>query len=176
MAQIHGQDWEKARNIAILYWLLDTGGRVSGLINATMQNLNLEEGLIETEEKGKLVTEFLNTPTLHALNVWLSYRANFDPQSDHIFLSYQTKSGMTRSALYGVLRVLAKEAGLGDERKNPQSFRHAFARDFLQNGGELTQLAGILHHTSIWVTATYYTRWNTKELKRAHTQNSPIKS
>jgi site-specific recombinase XerD len=50
-AMDYGTDAQRARNVAILYWLRDTGGRVGGLLNATMENLDLVEGIVETREK-----------------------------------------------------------------------------------------------------------------------------
>lgn len=173
-ALVHGDSAQRARNVAIIYWLRDTGGRVGGLLNAKLEDLNINDGIIETTEKGKTVQEFLNPETLRVLSVWLSYRGDFaKPECKFIFVGFTSGHGvcgnkMTRSGIYNLFRSLARQAGVKYEGMNPHAFRHAYARDYLLEGGELTQLAGILHHTSIWVTATYYTRWNITELKKAH--------
>lgn len=172
-AGLHGGPWLQARNLALLYWLRDTGGRISGALNATMANIDLEQGIVVTEEKSKTVTRFFSSVTVEALRAWEGYRQELDPQDEHIFISDSNKIGLTRSAVYGIFNYLAKDAGISG-RKNPHSFRHAFARDFLRNGGELTQLAGILGHTSITVTYNYYARWNTRELQSAHDKFSPL--
>lgn len=174
-AQVMGTDWQRARNVAILYFLRDTGCRISGLINAQMSSLDLEHGIVETFEKGKNITLYINAPTIQVLKNWLDYRSDFKPITEHIFISKRTSQGLTRESIQHILQHLADLAKI-DDRHNPHAWRHGFARDFLKNGGEITQLAGIMHHSSIWVTTNYYARWDMRELKQAHTDNSPIKS
>jgi site-specific recombinase XerD len=170
-----GEEWERARDVAILYYLRDTGGRVGGLVNTRLPNMDLKAGEISTVEKGRNVQLYINPPTIQAIKHWLSYRAALQPITDHLFISKRTKQGITRQGIARMLNRLAERAGVQD-RRNPHSFRHAFARDFLKAGGEITQLAGIMNHSSIWVTTNYYARWNDAELRGAHAANSPINS
>ena len=171
----NSEEWEQVRDIAILFYLRDTGGRVGGLANVTLSNVDLKSGEIETIEKGKNVKKYINVPTIASIKAWLSYRETLQPLSDHLFISKWTRQGLTRQGVARMLNRLATMGGITD-RRNAHSFRHAFARDFLKAGGEITQLAGIMNHSSIWVTTNYYARWNDQELHAAHTKNSPINS
>ncbi len=170
-----GEDWQRARNVAILFFLRDTGCRIGGLVNAQLPGLDLDHGIIETYEKGKNITLYINAPTIQAIRMWLDYRPIFRPLTEHVFISHRTNQGITRLGVQHMLYKLARIAHV-DDRSNPHAWRHAFARDFLKNGGEITQLAGIMHHSSIWVTTNYYARWDMRGLKEAHTKNSPINS
>jgi len=167
------EKWLKTRNLALLYWLRDTGGRLSGALNATVGSVNFDKNLIETYEKGKSSTKFISPVTAEALKDWLECRAELKPKNDALFISAKSRQGITRSGIYGLFNHLARTANIS-ARMNPHSFRHAFARDLLLGGGELTQLAGILGHSSTVVTSTYYTRWNIRELQAAHDKYTPV--
>ena len=170
-----GEDWQRARNTAILFLLRDTGCRVGGLTNALLPNLDLERRVLETTEKGKVINLFFTEPTKHMIETWLEFRSTLQPVSDHLFIAKHTRGQLTRGGFTMMLRSLAQKAGIED-RRNPHSWRHAFARDFLLDGGEFTQLAELMHHSSIWVTFNYYARWNIKHLHTAHDAHSPIKN
>ena len=166
-------EWERARDIAMLYFLRDTGGRVGGMTNTMLPNIDLKSGEIETIEKGQHVKLYLNEPTIEAIKIWLTFRPQLEPITDHLFTANRSARGLTRGGVRWILNKLSARAGITD-RHNPHAFRHAFARDFLKAGGEITQLAGLFHHSSIWVTTNYYARWNDKELRSAHAAHSPI--
>lgn len=163
--------WERARNVAMLYMLRDTGGRVSGLLNADLDNINLTDARLTTTEKGKPRTLYLSEPTVAAIREWLCYRHQVHP-TDYKLFSGARGNGISRSGVYHVLDRLAA-AGHVDGRRNPHSFRHAFARDSLKNGADLSQVSQLMGHTSIVVTADYYARWDDKELQAVHQRCSP---
>lgn len=167
------EDWERFRNVAIMYYLRDTGGRVGGMCRVELSSINLDDGTVETVEKGRNVKLYINSPTIQAIRRWLEYRDEIKPVTDHLFISKRTKQGMTRQGVLRMLNRLAQRADVSG-RVNPHAWRHAFARDFLKNGGELSQLAGLMNHSTIWVTSNYYARWNDRELHEAHLNNSPI--
>lgn len=171
-AQITGPDWMRARNTAIIYWLRDTGGRVSGLTSARVGGLNLVRGTIETTEKARPVTLYLNPPARKALRIWIRHRIQLNPETDHVFVSNKTRCGLTREGIRHILNSLASLANVTG-RHNPHSFRHAWARDFLLSGGELSKCSQLLHHSSIAITDLYYARWYDRELRAAHAKHSP---
>ncbi len=59
-------------------------------------------------------------------------------------------------------------------RFNPHAFRHAFARDMLDNGADLATVSQLLGHRSIETTARFYARWSDEELHRKHQRFSPL--
>ncbi len=59
-------------------------------------------------------------------------------------------------------------------RVNPHAFRHAFAREFILNGGDIETVSQILRHTQITVTKEFYAVWSTEELKGEHDRFSPV--
>lgn len=168
----YGPPWERTRNVAILYTLRDTGGRIGGLVNAEVQNLDLYNGYLVTREKGdQLRILFLNAPTVGALTKWLPCRQTLEPVDHHLFIT-ATGTGLTRKGFYSSIRTIAKAANV-EGRYNPHAWRHAFARDSLRAGADLSQVSQMMGHSSIVVTADYYARWADHELKQTHRRVSP---
>jgi site-specific recombinase XerD len=169
-----GEGWERARNLAMLYLLRDTGGRIGAVLNVDMDNLDLMAGKLFTKTKGdKPITLYINPPAIDALREWLNMRSHLEPVERKVFITLKG-TGMTRSGFYSMLGRLIDAAGLrGVGRVNPHSFRHAWARDALTHGADLTRVSQTLGHTSLRVTGDYYARWTDGELKTSHAQHSP---
>jgi len=159
------------RDTALLLCLRDTGCRISGIASLKLDKLDLASRRAEVKEKGKANIVYVSPITIRALKRWLKVRAKLEARSTHLFISGKTGKGLTRSGIHQLLNRLARDA-LG--RHNAHSFRHAFARDWLKRGGNLSTLSEILHHSTIVITATYYARWDDGELKEAHAKYSPL--
>jgi site-specific recombinase XerD len=176
-ASITGDDWERARNVAFLCLMRDSGGRLGGLLKAQISDLNLEAGvLVTTEKSGQLRTLLFNGATRDALRAWLEHRNKIHPRGEFLFIGGWGKSlgkGLTPSAVYNMLKRLAKVAGVEGQRFNPHSFRHAFARDSIMAGADLSEVSQLMGHSSIVVTADYYARYLPAELRKVHQRTSP---
>ena len=57
---------------------------------------------------------------------------------------------------------------------NPHAFRHAFAINYLMNGGDLGTLSKLMGHSDVSVTIEYYGRLALSDLQEKHRQHSPI--
>lgn len=162
----------RARNIAIIYLFRDSGGRLGGIAQADIDNLDLERRRLEITGKGKKINvlRFAKT-TADALREWLLARRLLNPLDNKLFIS-EHGTGLASSTYNSILRNLAVRAAVSG-RYNPHSFRHGFARDTLRAGADLSQVSQLLHHSSIVVTADYYARWADEELQEIHSQYSP---
>lgn len=171
-----GENWERARDVALIYLLRDTGGRVGGLVTCRLGDLDLRRGFVMVTEKGNIQRPlFLTHVTVEALKTWLDWRPFLDPPEDYIFVGISGEA-LSTQGIRRALQRIAKRAQITGERYNPHSFRHAFARDSLQNGAELSQVSAMLGHTTTSVTSAYYARWTNGELKKSHNQYSPVLS
>jgi len=72
-----------------------------------------------------------------------------------------------------MIRRRAKEAGISG-RVNPHAFRHAFARDYLLNGGDLATVSELMGHSGLDVTKDNYAIFNVRELQAKHALYSPM--
>lgn len=169
-----GYKWERARNLALLYMLRDTAGRLSAILTADIDNLDLNDGKLHVREKGdRPHVLYLNTPTIKAVRTWLKLRLTLEPKDNSLFIS-QHGTQLSRSGFYSVLERLRIVACLqGKGRTNPHAFRHAWVRDFLKGCADLSRASQMVGHSTVRVTADYYARWADGELKNAHSQYSP---
>ena len=72
-----------------------------------------------------------------------------------------------------LLRRHATSAGVTG-RVNPHAFRHAFAREYILNGGDLASVSGMLGHSRIAVTKQFYAVFQAEELRAKHEVFSPV--
>lgn len=159
------------RDRAILAFLADTGCRSGGILSLELERLNLEEKYAIVYEKyDKKRKVFFTKATKLLLQQWLLVRPK---HTNSVFVSMNTGEALTNSGLNQVLRRLKKRAGVTGHTY-PHSFRHAFARSYLKNGGDLATLSRLLGHGDISVTSDYYAIFDDDELSDAHSKHSPI--
>ena len=158
-----------ARDRALLLILRDTGCRASEICGLRIQDVDFEKRTVLVRGKGDRERfAFLSASTCRALQIWLNHRASQAPD-DWLFIS--KKGPCTRSTIYLILRRIAKRAGILG-RFNPHSFRHAFGRDWLLDGGDLSSLSDVLGHADL-ETTKIYSVFTAPELQALHKQHSP---
>ncbi|GHO75257.1 hypothetical protein KSD_30280 [Ktedonobacter sp. SOSP1-85] len=54
------------------------------------------------------------------------------------------------------------------------TFRHTFARMFLENGGDVYKLSVLLGHSSVVVTENYLKDFESRSARRVQSKHSPI--
>lgn len=161
------------RDRALLLFLADTGARVGGLVGLELDDLDLDQSMAWVTEKGnKRRAVYLSGETVAALQAWLLVRPAASSQA--VFTSlHKTRGGLTREGVTLVLRRLKQRAGVTGP-VNPHAFRHAFAREYLRNGGDLATLSDLMGHSDIQVTATSYAVFLPDELQERHRRFSPV--
>lgn len=163
---------EDVRDRAVILLLADTGCRVGGLCSLTLESLDLPNRcamVIEKGQRGRQV--YFTEMTAVTLALYLSVRPESD--SPALFLS-ASGTALTTNGVRLMLERVGKRAGVKG-RVNAHSFRHAFARSFLRNGGNLAALGRLLGHTpGSPITAKYYAVWDDRELQEFHERYSPL--
>jgi integrase/recombinase XerD len=159
-----------ARNRAILLLLLDTGCRAAGLCKLTMDDLEMDEGRALVTEKGSKTRWVIFTQrTASALRAWFRYRQPIK----WVFYDIETLKPLKPNGLYQLLRRIAKRGGV-EGKFNPHSFRHLFAKHYVQSGGDLATLSRLLGHRDVSTTVSHYTIFTREELRQKHEQHSPV--
>lgn len=163
---------EDVRDRAIILLLADTGCRVGGLCGLTLSDLDLPNQCATVIEKGNRGRRiYFTAVTADMLALYLAVRPA--GECDALFLS-KTGSALTTNGVRLMLERVGKRAGVKG-RVNAHSFRHAFARSFLRNGGNLAALGRLLGHApGSPVTARYYAVWDDRELQEYHERYSPL--
>jgi len=159
------------RNRAIMALLYDTGCRRSGIVTALMDELDMENMRMIVHEKGRKTRAVNFTEiTVPILQEWLDIRS---PRVETIFYSMTTFNPLTGSGLTQMFKRLKKKAGLKG-RISPHAFRHAFAREYLLNGGDLETLRKILGHETIETVSLNYAVFTEQEAQDQHGKFSPM--
>jgi site-specific recombinase XerD len=138
-----GKGFEARRDTALIMLLLDTGARRDELMNRKLTDLDLELDVLLVLGKGRRERTLpFGRKTALALDRYLRVR---DRHKDaHLpWLWLGLRGQLTRWGLVMMLHRRGRQAGLPD--LHPHQFRHAFAHQWLAEGGaevDLMRLAG----------------------------------
>lgn len=164
-----GDDLVGVRNRALLAFLIDTGCRAGGLLALRPDDVDIQRRRAIVTEKGdKTRTVFFTEWTADVLSAWFAQRL----PARTVFYNFETLEPLTNSGLRGILKRLAKRAGVTG-RVNPHSFRHCFAREYLRAGGNLATLSKEMGHRDTKTTIDHYTIYTEDEIGESHEQFSP---
>ena len=162
------------RDRAMLEVLYATGLRVSELVALTLQQVNVNQGVLRVTGKGnreRLVPlgaeaiEWLQRFTRTARGELLGAR-----QTDFLFPTRRA-TRMTRQAFWHLIKRYARLAGI-DKPLSPHTLRHAFATHLLNHGADLRAVQEMLGHADI-STTQIYTHVDQKGLKSMHQKFHP---
>lgn len=168
------------RDYTIILLLLDTGIRVSELCGLTLDHVYLSvinEAFIKVLGKGRKEREVGIGPDV-AQYLWKYINLHRHPRSSNDQTLFINIFG-DRLTLYGVEQMLEeveKRAGISGVRVSPHTFRHTFARMFLENGGEVYKLSLLLGHSSVLVTENYLKDFISRNARQDQVKHSPVGS
>ena len=146
------------RDKAILEVLYATGIRVSELIEADVEDINLRMGFItcaEDQSRARIVP--LGRPARAAMETYIYesrdklLRDNEDEKA--LFVNYYGKR-ITRQGLWKILKEYGQKAGI-KHKLTPNIIRNSFAVHMLQNGADLKSLQELMGHEDISATQIY---------------------
>ena len=152
------------RNLAILLLLINTGLRVSEVTGLTLDDLTLSErkGEVVVRGKGSKVRRVpLNAECRKALRAYLAKR----PEADHrvVFVGQRGEPLGWLGVEY-LMATLGRQAGL--EHLTPHVLRHTFAKNLIDSGVSIDQVATLLGHRNL-TTTMRYTKPSQQDLARA---------
>lgn len=85
------------------------------------------------------------------------------------------KGPLHRSAVYDIVRIYMKRAGVSGPKLGPHRLRHAFGKAYLVAGGDLRSLQQIMGHASI-TTTEQYTALTRADIVAKHHQFTLLRS
>lgn len=148
---------ESPRNRAILETLYGSGIRVSELTDARLSRLNMEEGCLIVEGKGKKQRLVPVSPVaIDLIREYLPWRdsLNIKPDARDIIFLNRRGGRMSRIMVFYVIRDLAAAAGIL-KTVSPHTLRHSFATHLLEGGASLRVIQELLGHESLETTEMY---------------------
>ncbi len=168
------------RDYTIILLLLDTGIRVSELCGLTMDNVfieSLDGAFVKVFGKGRKEREVGLSPET-AQHVWKYITVHRQPKSTEDMTLFINRFGkpLTPSGVDQLLYELEKRAAIEGVRVSAHTFRHTFARMFLENGGEVYKLSLLLGHSSVVVTERYLKDFLSRSARQDQSKHSPVVS
>jgi len=159
------------RDRAIFTVLLDTGLRVSELVDLTIADYNQQTGQLQIQHgKGnKRRVAFVGLSGRQAIWKYLAKRKLSTPKA-HLFAT-RTENKLDRIAVLRLVKRAALRAGV--DNAHPHKFRHTFAITFLRNGGTPLELQRLLGHEKL-DTVLIYVQLASADLAAAHVRASPV--
>lgn len=137
----------------VVRFLAATGARISELIQIKAEHLQL--GCMDLYSKGsKLRRIYLPEKLCIEALAWLELQGR---DSGFIFINRWGQQ-ITPRGISSQLKVLAKRYHIPPETVYPHSFRHRFAKNFLNKFNDISLLADLMGHESIETTRIYLTQ------------------
>lgn len=162
------------RDRTMLEVLYASGLRVSELVNLTVMQLNLQQGVIRVTGKGNkerlvpLGDEAMNWLQRYIQDVRL---ALLNGQTRDALFVTQRREAMTRQAFWYMIKRHAQSAGI-EKALSPHTLRHAFATHLLNHGADLRVVQMLLGHSDL-STTQIYTHVARARLKDLHARHHP---
>lgn len=163
LIEVCAQTTRPERDRAIVLVFLDTGLRLQELAGMQLSDVDLAGRRLTVRlskgGKGRVVP--ISSVAAHALAAWLVARP--EQAGPALF-------GLKRQGVYQLIIRLRRRAGL--EALAPHMLRHTFATFY---DGDIYDLAKILGHSDIKVTAEVYAHREAARLAAVHDARSPIR-
>ena len=142
----------------VVRFLAATGARVSELIQIKVEHIKL--GHLDLYSKGGKLRR-IYIPKVLKVEA-LSWLAGKNQDSGYIFLN-RYGNRITTRGISGQLKILAIRYGIDPAVIYPHSFRHRFAKSFLERCNDIAFLADLMGHESIETTRIYLRKTATEQ-------------
>lgn len=142
----------------VVWFLTATGARVSELLQIKAEHV--QQGYLDIYSKGgKLRRLYIPKSLRSEATAWLKER---NLESGYLFLN-RFGERITTRGIAQQLKIFAKKYGIPTAVVYPHSFRHRFAKNFLERFNDLALLADLMGHESIETTRIYLRRTATEQ-------------
>lgn len=153
------KDWYHLRDVSILLMFLNTGMRVSELVNLNHNSIQRDGPDIRVIIIGKGGKERmlkLNDKTSEALYMYLNLRPEIELHPEPLFIN-KSRKRISRKGVTELIRKYVREANLPPKTStiSPHKLRHTLATLLLTNGENMRVVQEILGHSSIQTTQIY---------------------
>jgi len=130
--------WEY-RDFVLTSLLIDTGMRIGEACNLRLEGLRLEERILHVEGKTGRRTVPMTVDMVRILRGWIKRRAvcRYAKDSPYVFVSKRAPKLNEGAIAQSFIKHRAK---LGLPRISAHTFRHAYATNYLEEGGNMEYL------------------------------------
>lgn len=143
-------NWE-LRNKLIINMLIDSGIRVSELVNIKLLDIDFIERAIKVKGKGnKERYVFFTSKTLKILNEWMDIHKSITI-CEYVFINYKGEQ-LSQRSVQKIIKKAGEQIGLD---LHPHMLRHTFATDLLNKGADIRMIQELLGHENLNTTQIY---------------------
>ena len=144
----------------IVWFMAATGARVSELLQIKAEHVNV--GYLDLYSKGgKMRRIYIPKKLCTEAAKWLKER---DLTTGYLFTN-RTGNRLSTRGIAIQLKHFAESYGINREVVYPHSFRHRFAKNFLEKFNDIALLADLMGHESIETTRIYLRRTASEQQK-----------
>ena len=144
------------RNKTMIKLFLDSGLRLSEMIDLKWNNINLQTGQLKVIQgkgnKDRII--WINEKVLDMLKKWRE-RQNDDIGDVELVFSTRRGDKLNARDVRKMVYTYTKKAGI-DKMVSPHTFRHTFASNLLRETNNLKLVQRALGHADITTTQIYY--------------------
>ncbi len=163
------------RDYTLMLVLLETGIRVSELCGLRVQDVH--DDYLRVVGKGNKEREVGVSPDVAKL-LWKyihHYRKPADDNEVRVFVNRYGQP-VTPNGVEQLLIDVKNRAGIEGVRVSAHTFRHTFARMYLEQGGEIYKLSRLMGHSSVEITEEYLKDFKARAARREQEKFSPVGS
>jgi site-specific recombinase XerD len=163
------------RDYSVMLLLLDTGMRASELCGLTLDDVFDDH--LRVFGKGRKEREVGMSPAT-AKFLWRytkQWHKTSNPDERHVFLS-RNRRALTSNSIDEMLYRIRDAADIEGVRVSAHTFRHTFARSWLEHGGEIYSLSRLMGHTNVQITEVYLRDFQARQARQHHAEYSPLAS
>ena len=165
-------DFRTSRDLVVIMMFYATGMRRAELINITLRDLDLRNGMVKVMGKRNKERYIPLLPEIvKKLDGYLQFRNGVVQEgTSHLFL---TEKGikMYENLVYRIINNYFSEASV-KVKKSPHILRHSFATHLLNEGANLNAVKELLGHSSLAATQVY-THNSIAELSKVYNNAHP---
>jgi site-specific recombinase XerD len=158
----------RRRNLAIFALLLFTGIRRGELLGLRVADVNLERNELmvraETSKSRRTRVVPLNSKASRTLIDYFAELRQARVRNEYLFPSDSQSGALTRDGLKHLVAQVSRQSGV---RFHVHQFRHTFAVNFLNRGGDVARLKQLLGHRDIRMTSGYLRHLPTHAMRDA---------
>jgi len=169
------KDSVQFRDKAMLELLYATGLRVSELTGLSIEEINLQQGVVRVTGKGNKTRL---VPMGEEANYWLDRYINevraelLKGMSSDVLFPSRRGTEMVRQTFWHRIKFYAQICMIDKELISPHVLRHAFATHLLNYGADLRVVQMLLGHSDL-STTQIYTHIAQDRLKSIHAEHHP---
>lgn len=158
------------RTWALENFLVATGVRSRSARNVKIEDLDFENNLIyiDTVKNRKPLVIPMSIALKKVLIEYLAIRKG--SSEDYVFCNLEGKQ-LTKDALNNIISKYNKQRGV--EKTGVHLFRHYYAKNYIQNGGDCLKLQKLLGHTTLEMTKIYVELYG-NDLQKDYNKFNPL--